>query len=148
MTCRDWEERIAAAARDGDPDSTVYQHLVRCPHCLEFAGQTAAVAAALANWEVPAPAGSAAEASRAALAERLAAIRKSSPGRPEQRLGFRILDQPAAIAVAGAAAMAAGAAAAPGWVRWALVCWAALAALVVSVVLLHYGRQDMTEGEY
>ena len=44
--------------------------------------------------------------------------------------------------------MAAGASAAPGWVRWALVCWAAIAALVVSVVLLHSGRQDMEEGEY
>jgi len=148
MTCRDWEERIAAAARDDAPDGTLYQHLAYCPHCLQFARQMAAVAAALASWEVPAPDESAAEAARAALAERLAAIRKSSPGRAERRPVFRILDQPAAIAVAGAAAMAAGAVVAPGWVRWALVCWAALAALVVSVVLLHSGRGGTTEGEY
>jgi hypothetical protein len=147
MICRDWEERIAAAARDGDPGSILYQHLARCPHCLQFAREIAVVAPALASWEVQAPAESAAEAARAALAERLAAIHKAAPGRPDRRLVFRIVEQPAAIAVAGAAAMAAGAVAAPVWVRWTLVCWAAIAALIVSVVLMHDGRRDTTEGE-
>ena len=148
MTCREWEERIAIASRDGAGDEALYQHLANCPACLQFAGQMAAVAAALSSWEMPAPEGAAAEAARSALLERLAAIRPSSSGQPGRRPSFRIVEQPAAIAVAGAAAMAAGASAAPGWVRWALVCWAAIAALVVSVVLLHSGRQDMEEGEY
>jgi hypothetical protein len=148
MTCHVWEERIAAASRDGDPDAALSQHLGCCPACLQFAEQMAVVAAALASWEAPAREVAATEAARSALIERLAAIRPSSPGLPERRPVFRIVEQPAVIAVAGAAAMAAGAAAAPGWVRWALVCWVALAALIASVVLLHSGRQDMTEGEY
>jgi hypothetical protein len=148
LNCREWEERIAGAARDNVPDAALYQHMARCAHCLRFAEQMSAVTTTLASWEVPGSGDPANGASRAALAERLAAIRQRVPHEITRRPGRRLGEQPAVIAVAGAAAMAAGALAAPGWIRLALVCWAALTALAVTVVLLDHSRPDRTEGEY
>lgn len=147
MSCRDWEERIAAA-RDGAPDETLCQHLAGCPRCLQIAGRMAEVASAFSNWDGPALEQAEVEAARAGLAERLVVIRRSALWQPEPRPRIRFLDQPAAIAVAGGVAMAAGAWAAPGWVRWALACWVALAWLVALVVLLHGGHESPMEGEY
>jgi len=45
MTCREWEEGIAIAARDGAPDAALSQHLAGCAHCLQFAGQMAPLVA-------------------------------------------------------------------------------------------------------
>jgi hypothetical protein len=118
-----------------------------CGACREFARQTAAIAETLASWEAPVPGDPAAEAARAALVGRLAALRQIPVARQRRRSLVVIFEQPSLIAVAGAAAAAAGIAMAPGWVRVAAACWVGAAVLLVSLVLMHHGQRAIGEGE-
>jgi predicted anti-sigma-YlaC factor YlaD len=147
VNCCECEELIAAATRDGRTLEAAAGHLAGCDTCREFARQAAAVAEALASWEAPAPDDPPAEAARAALVERLTALRQIPVAHQRRRSLVVIFEHPSLIAVAGAAAAAAGIAIAPGWVRVAAACWVGAAVLLVSLVLMHHGHRSTWEGE-
>jgi hypothetical protein len=147
MNCLGWEERIGAAARTGNADRAIEQHLERCPGCRRFAALVAVVTAELAEWDTRCLDDQASEAAHSALVERLAAIRPPSTPGPGQHSTLSIARQLAVVGLAGAAALAAGAVAAPGWVRIAFGVWLGLAGLSVSLVLLHHGQGAEVEGE-
>ena len=147
MNCLQCEERIAAAARDGERPAAVTDHLARCQACREFDAQMAQVAAALAHWQAPIAADAEAVMARSALVNRLVATRQRALERPLAGWAARILLHPAVIALPGAVAMAAGAAMAPGWAQHVVGVWAAAAALLASLVLLHHRRGVAAEGE-
>lgn len=143
MSCRECEELIAIAVRAGEPLEHVADHLARCEACREFAAQITSVSALLATWETPAPTSTA--ATRAALAAKLVDAQQRRQAAPGTLA--RLLESPVWLALLGAAALAAGVAVAPVWLQHWVMGWFAVAAVLVSLVLLHQDRRITPGGE-
>jgi hypothetical protein len=144
MNCTECQEWIATAALDQLPPRGAEGHRQRCRACQAFAEDLEAVSRALSSWTAP-----------PAPVMDLAVIEAEIESRTRRALipsvrpsvGARLLEQPATIALGGAAVLAAGVAMAPGWVQQVAAGWVILAAVFVSLVLVHHGRRTMSEGE-
>jgi hypothetical protein len=126
MTCRECQERLFTASRNGEIEAATGAHVATCAACQSFADALGAIAADLDRWRRPVTAMET-EGARAALVARL-----TSP--PAARV--TLLDRPLLPMLLGAAATATGVTAAPDWARGLLLIWLAMAGLAALILLL------------
>jgi hypothetical protein len=156
VSCRECEELIVTAAREGRTLEAAAEHLAQCGACGEFAKEAAVIVSALANWRAPMPAEHAMNTAYAVLLDRRAARNRREASGLRNALVFlpapptrMVLTHahPALLVLPGAAAVAVGLAMVPDWARAAAACWAAISTALVTVVLLVHGRPIACEGE-
>jgi hypothetical protein len=144
MNCTECQEKIATAARDQLLPPAAEHHQKRCRSCRAFAEDLAAVAEALSSWTAP----PASVLDVVTLETKVASRMRQEPSAPPHpRLVARLIESPAAMALGGAAALAAGVGMAPPWVQQAAAGWVIIAAIFVSLVLVHHSRRSASEGE-
>jgi hypothetical protein len=144
MNCTECQEKIATTARDQLLPPAAEHHQKRCRSCRAFAEDLEMVSGALSSWSEP----PAAVIDLLALETEIALkARQELTAASHPRLVARLLESPAAMALGGAAALAAGVGMAPPWVQQAAAGWVIIAAIFVSLVLVHHSRRSASEGE-